>query len=93
MQTLTLTEETLPPRDRVRAHERVHARDVLRRRVGVLRVLVLVRRTVYAIEPVQDLFERRRELVIGGVAARPERVPADGRDCVLVQVRVAGGEV
>lgn len=80
----------LPASDRVRANERVYGGDGLLVTLGVPTVPVSMCRAVNAIEAVKQALEPRRELVVSGVAGRPEGVATDRRDGVLVQVSVPG---
>lgn len=67
-------------------HERVDALDVLGARVGVSAVEVFVGGDVNRVPAIDDLAEFRREFGVGGVAAGPERVAAEGGDGVVVEV-------
>jgi len=84
-------EERFPPRGRVHSHERVDALDVLGPRVRVGAVEVFVRGDVDCVSAVDDLAEFRREFGVGGVAAGPEGVAAEGGHGVVVEVGDSGG--
>jgi hypothetical protein len=83
-------EQALPARHRMYADERVAALDILGPGVRVVAVEVGVRGAVDSVAAVDDLAESWGEFLVGGVARGPEGVPADGGDCVVVQVCYAG---
>jgi hypothetical protein len=68
------------------AHQGVRPLDVFRARCRIVAVEIWVRGAVYGGFPVDKLSEIRGELLVGAVAAGPERVPAGGGDSVVVQV-------
>lgn len=83
-------EEAFPACGRVDADDGVDALDMFRSGVGIVLVEVCVSGFEDGFPSVDDFAEARGEFLVGAVAACPERVAADGWDCVVVQVCYTG---
>lgn len=80
----------LPARSRVCTNNRMDTLNVLRSLLGVFAVEVRVGGSVDTELSVNDLTEVGGELLVGGVAAGPQRITTGRGDGVIVQVGVAG---
>ncbi|KAK5631158.1 hypothetical protein RRF57_006873 [Xylaria bambusicola] len=76
--------ERFPACSRMNTDERVNALDMLRTGLRVVAVKIGMRGPVYSVFAVDDLAEAWRQLLVCSVAARPERVAADGWNCIIV---------
>ena len=83
--------QRFPARSRMNTNEGVSPLHILWPRCWVITVQIWVCGPVDGVLAVDHPAEPRRQLLVGGVSTSPERVAADWRDGIVVQVRHAGG--